>query len=233
MPGPYAELRRLAYEANLTLPASGLVKYAFGNASAMDRGRGVFAIKPSGVPYAALRPADMVVVDLDGRVVDGRFSPSSDTATHAVLYRSFPTTGGIVHTHSTYATAWAQAGRPIPLLGTTHADHLDRDVPCTRPMSPKAIRGDYERETGNAIVKAFRSNSPETVPMALVHGHGPFTWGATAEKAVYHAVILEELAKMAFLTLGINPAAPRLNRTLVDRHFNRKHGKNATYGQKP
>lgn len=233
MAGPYAELRRLAYEANLTLPASGLVKYAFGNASAMDRGRGVFAIKPSGVPYPALRPADMTIVDLDGRVVDGRLSPSSDTATHAVLYRSFPSIGGIVHTHSTYATAWAQAGRPIPLLGTTHADHLDRDVPCTRPMSPKTISGDYERETGNAIVKAFHSISPESAPMVLVHGHGPFTWGATAEKAVYHAVILEELAKMAFITLGINPAAPRLNRTLVDRHFNRKHGKNATYGQKP
>ncbi len=233
MPGSYIELRRLAYEANRALPVSGLVKYAFGNASAMDRDRGVFAIKPSGVPYAALRPADMTIVDLDGRVVDGRLSPSSDTRTHAVLYRSFSTIGGIVHTHSTYATAWAQAGRSIPVLGTTHADHLDRDVPCTRPMSSKAIRGDYERETGNVIVKTFRSISPEEVPMVLVFGHGPFTWGATAEKALYHAVILEELSKMAFLTLGINPRAPRLNRTLVDRHFNRKHGKNATYGQKP
>jgi L-ribulose-5-phosphate 4-epimerase len=233
MPGAYAELRRLAYEANRELPASGLVKYAFGNASAMDRARSLFAIKPSGVPYSALRPADMTVVDLDGRVVDGRLSPSSDTRTHAVLYRSFPSVGGIVHTHSTCATAWAQAGRSIPVLGTTHADHLDRDVPCTRPMSPKAILGDYERETGNAIVKAFRSISPEEVPMVLVSGHGPFTWGSTAQEAVYHAVILEELSKMAFLTLGINPRTPRLNRALVDRHFSRKHGKNATYGQKP
>jgi L-ribulose-5-phosphate 4-epimerase len=228
----YKELRRFAFEANLALPSSGLVKYAFGNASAMDRELGVFAIKPSGVPYASLRPSDMVVVDLAGRVVDGKLSPSSDTATHAVLYEAFTSVGGIVHTHSTYATAWAQAGRSIPILGTTHADHLPSDVPCTRSMTPKEIRGNYERETGNIIVKTFRSISPAEMPMVLVSGHGPFTWGDSAEKAVYHAVILEELAKLAFLTLGIRPGTPRLNQVLVDRHFRRKHGKDATYGQK-
>jgi L-ribulose-5-phosphate 4-epimerase len=232
MSGPYSELRRLAFEANLALPAAGLVKVSFGNASAMDRERGVFAIKPSGVPYPALRPSDMIVVDLDGRVIDGKLSPSSDTRTHAVLYGAFPTIGGIVHTHSTFATAWAQAGRCIPVLGTTHADHLAKDVPCTRPMPARQVRGDYERETGNVIVKAFRSLSADEVPMVLVAGHGPFTWGSSAEKAVTHAVILEELAKMAFLTLGINPRTPRLNKILVDRHFRRKHGKDATYGQK-
>jgi L-ribulose-5-phosphate 4-epimerase len=232
MARPYAELRRLAFEANRSLPASGLVKYSFGNASAADRERGVFAIKPSGVPYAALRPADMVIVDLEGQTVDGRLSPSSDTATHAVLYRAFHAVGGIVHTHSTYATAWAQAGRSIPVLGTTHADHLGVDVPCTRPMTRREIRGEYERETGTVIVKTFRGLSASEVPMVLVCGHGPFTWGDSAEKAVYHAVILEELAKMACLTLGIRPGTPRLNPDLVNRHFRRKHGKDATYGQK-
>jgi L-ribulose-5-phosphate 4-epimerase len=228
----FLELRREAFEANLELPRRGLVIYTFGNVSVADRGRGVFAIKPSGVEYSALKPSDIVVVDMECRAVEGKLRPSSDTKTHSVLYRSFGTIGSVVHTHSTYATAWAQAVRPIPVLGTTHADHLAVDVPCTRVMSGKAAAGDYEVETGNRIAEAFRGISPEEVEMVLVACHGPFTWGRTPEKAVYNSVILEELAKMAVLTLGINPAAPRLNKNLVDRHFLRKHGKNATYGQK-
>jgi L-ribulose-5-phosphate 4-epimerase len=227
----FLELRRMAFEANLELPRRGLVIYTFGNVSVADRGRGVFAIKPSGVGYPALKPSDIVVVDMECRVVEGKLRPSSDTKTHAVLYRSFGTIGSVAHTHSTYATAWAQAVRPIPVLGTTHADHLAADIPCTRVMSDKAAAGDYEIETGNRIVDAFRGISPDEVEMVLVACHGPFTWGRTPEKAVYNSVILEELAKMAALTLGINPAAPRLKKSLVDRHYLRKHGKDATYGQ--
>jgi len=231
MPKPFAEIRRIAFEANMELPARALVKYTFGNASALDRERGVFAIKPSGVPYESLRPSDMVVVDLDGNTVDGKLRPSTDARTHAVLFRRFGRIGGVVHTHSTYATAWAQAMRPIPILGTTHADHLNRDIPCTRPVAGRSVRSDYERDTGNRIVETFRSIPPEEVEMVLVACHGPFTWGATADKAVYNSVLLEELAKMAFLTLSINRKTPRLEKSLVDRHFLRKHGKNAYYGQ--
>jgi L-ribulose-5-phosphate 4-epimerase len=229
---PYKELKRIAFGANIELPRRGLVVYTFGNVSVADRDQGVFAIKPSGVEYDAMKPDDMVVVDWDGNVVDGRLRPSSDTKTHAVLYRHFPKIKSVVHTHSTYATAWAQAARPIPVLGTTHADHLAGDVPCTKAMSKKAILGDYEEETGNRIVDAFRNLSYEEVEMVLVACHGPFTWGGTPEKAVYNSVMLETLAKMAYLTLGINPKTPRLKKILVDRHYLRKHGKDAYYGQK-
>jgi L-ribulose-5-phosphate 4-epimerase len=229
---PFRELKRLAYEANLELPKRGLVTYTFGNASAADRERGVFAIKPSGVDYESLKPDDLVVVDFDGKVVEGRLNPSSDTQTHAVLYRYFENIGGVVHTHSMYATAWAQAMQPIPILGTTHADHLPVDVPCTAVMSEKAIRGDYEEETGLQIVKAFSKLSPDEIGMVLVACHGPFTWGATAEKAVYNSVMLETLARMACVTIGIHPDVTRLKKSLIDKHYQRKHGKDAYYGQK-
>jgi L-ribulose-5-phosphate 4-epimerase len=229
---PHRELKRIAYEANLDLPKRGLVTYTFGNASAADRARGVFAIKPSGVDYESLKSGDMVVVDFDGRVVDGRLNPSSDTKTHAVLYRHFLTIGGVVHTHSVYATAWAQAVKPIPILGTTHADHLSVDVPCTKVMTDQSIRGDYEEETGRQIVKAFEKLSPDEIGMVLVACHGPFTWGKTPEKAVYNSVMLETLAKMAYVTLGINPKTPKLKQFLIDKHYQRKHGKDAYYGQK-
>jgi L-ribulose-5-phosphate 4-epimerase len=225
------ELKEIAWECNRELFRRRLAICTFGNASAVDRGKGVFAIKPSGVPYDRLRPEEMVVVDLENRVVEGNLRFSSDTRTHAVLYRHFPEIGGVAHTHSPYAVAWAQALKPIPILGTMHADHLPTDVPCTTVMSDERIRGNYEEETGNLIVETFRNLSYQSVPMVLVAGHGPFTWGETAEAAVFHSVILEELAKIALFTLQIRPEAVRLNQALIDRHFLRKHGKEATYGQ--
>jgi L-ribulose-5-phosphate 4-epimerase len=228
---PYDELKEMAWECNRELFRRRLAIYTFGNASAIDRGKGVFAIKPSGIPYDRLRPEEMVVVDLENRVVEGNLRFSSDTRTHAVLYRHFPEIGGVAHTHSPYAVAWAQAMKPVPILGTTHADHLPAEVPCTLVMSDARIKGDYEEETGNLIVETFRDLSYRDVPMVLVAGHGPFTWGQTAEAAVFHSVILEELAKIALFTLQIKPDAVRLNQALIDRHFLRKHGKEATYGQ--
>ncbi len=228
---PFRDLKRLAYEANLGLARHGLVVFTFGNVSAFDPHRGVLAIKPSGVPYARLRPDGMVVVDLDNRVVEGGLRPSSDTRTHTVLYRSFPDIRGIAHTHSPYAVSWAQARKAIPVFGTTHADHLSTDIPCTNIMDDRSVRGDYETETGKQIVKTFRRFDYRVTEMVLVGGHGPFTWGASPEKAVYNSVILEELAKMALWTLWINPKAPRLKKSLVDKHFARKHGQNAYYGQ--
>jgi L-ribulose-5-phosphate 4-epimerase len=215
----------------LEIPRRGLAIYTFGNVSALDAQRGVFAIKPSGVSYDELKADDMVVVDLDGKTVEGKLRPSSDTKTHLALYRAFRGIGGIVHTHSTYATAWAQAGLAIPIYGTTHADHLAEDVPCTAVMSAEAVEGDYEAETGTQIIDCFRGRDPEQTPMVLVAGHAPFTWGKTAEKAVYHAVVLEELAKMAHVTRTLNPEANRLPDYLVRKHFERKHGKRAYYGQ--
>lgn len=229
--GRYRDLKEQAWRANMEIPRRGLAIYTFGNVSAFDASRAVFAIKPSGVAYESLAAADMVVVDLEGQIVEGALRPSSDTKTHAVLYRAFPGVGGIVHTHSPYATGWAQAGAPIPLYGTTHADHLAEDVPCTEVMTPDAVGGDYEAETGNQITACFRGRDPHQTPMVLVAGHGPFTWGKTAEKAVYHAAVLEELAKMAFVTRTVNPAARRLPEHLVRKHFERKHGKSAYYGQ--
>ena len=231
MTSTYGDLKEQALQANLEIPRRGLAIYTFGNVSAFDAERGVFAIKPSGVPYEGLQAADMVVLDLDSKVVEGTLRPSSDTKTHAALYRAFQGIGGIVHTHSTYASAWAQASMPIPLYGTTHADHLAEDVPCTALMTAEAVRGDYEAETGKQIVECFRSRDPNQTPVVLVAGHGPFAWGKTADKAVYHAVVLEELAKMASITRSLNPNAGRLPEYLVRKHFERKHGKSAYYGQ--
>lgn len=227
----YGELKEEAWRANMEIPRRGLAIYTFGNVSALDAARAVFAIKPSGVAYESLTAADMVVVDLEGKVVEGTLRPSSDTRTHAALYRAFQGIGGIVHTHSTYATAWAQACMPIPLYGTTHADHLAEDVPCTALMTPEAVERDYEAETGTQIIECFRGRDPGQTPMVLVAGHGPFTWGKTAEKAVYHAVVLEELAKIASITRGLDAHARRLPEHLVRKHFERKHGKRAYYGQ--
>ena len=229
----YESLREECFEANMELPRLGLVLYNFGNVSCIDRQTGVFAIKPSGVLYDALAPKDIVIVDLDGKVVDGALRPSSDTNTHLELYKAFPAIGGVVHTHSTYAVAWAQAARAVPLYGTTHADHLATDIPCTDFMPDECIQNDYETETGLQIIDFFRQHGldPSEIPMALVAGHGPFTWGATVATAVYHARILEELCEMAFLTEAINPDAHRLKDTLIQKHYNRKHGKDAYYGQ--
>lgn len=229
----YKTLREAAYEANMEIQHQRLAIYTFGNVSAIDRAAGVVAIKPSGVPYSALKPADMVLVDLDNQVLEGNLRPSSDTKTHTLLYRHFDTIGGICHTHSTYAVAWAQAVREIPNLGTTHADHLTKAVPVTEVMSDEMILGNYEHETGNQIIDTFtRQNlSPSEVEMVLVACHGPFTWGKDAAKAVYNAAVLEELAKMAYLTMQINPAIAPIKQTLVDKHYFRKHGKQAYYGQ--
>ena len=226
-----AGLKQRVWTCNRELPELGLVLQAFGNVSGIDRERGLVAIKPSGIPYHELKVQDIVVVDLNNNVVEGRLRPSSDTRTHTYLYRSFPEIGGIVHTHSTYAVAWAQALKPIPLLGTTHADLLPADVPCTDIMSDEMIEGDYEEETGKQIVDVFTNRSYKDVPMVLVGGHGPFTWGETPEKALHHSQMLEELARMAALTLQINPASPRLKQSLIDKHFSRKHGPDAYYGQ--
>lgn len=228
----YRELRERAFAANQEIPRRGLAIFSFGNVSAFDPANAVLAIKPSGVPYAKLVADDMVVVDLESKIVEGRLRPSSDTPTHVVLYLNFPGVGGVSHTHSTYATAWAQARAPIPIYGTTHADHLAEDVPCTEVMSEAAVTGDYETETGNQILECFRDRSPLLTPMVLVAGHGPFTWGEDADKAVYHAAVLEEIAKMAYLTRAIDPATPRLPDALIRKHFERKHGRNAYYGQK-
>ena len=232
MVSPYRELKERAWAANQEIPKRGLAIYTFGNVSAVDRARGVMAIKPSGVEYAKLGADDLVVVDLSGAIVEGKLRPSSDTATHLVLYREWPGIGGVVHTHSTYATGWAQARLPIPIFGTTHADHLAEDVPCTAIMSDAAVERDYEVETGRQILECFASRDPLHTPMVLVAGHGPFAWGETPEKAVYNAAVLEELARMAFVTRTLAPDAPRLPGALVRKHFERKHGKNAYYGQK-
>ena len=227
----FKELKERVYEANMELPRRGLVMYTFGNASGIDRDRGVFAIKPSGVPYNELTPGHMVIVDLDNRFVDGSYNPSSDTRTHSVLYRHFPDIGGVVHTHSTYATSWAQARQPIPCYGTTHADHTPNAIPVTVPLSREQIEGDYESETGLGIVDLFAAAPYNETPMALVAGHGPFTWGESPEKAVYNSVVLEELAKMALFTRMIDSTASSLDKNLIHRHYDRKHGAKATYGQ--
>jgi L-ribulose-5-phosphate 4-epimerase len=232
MSSSYRELKERAWAANLEIPKRGLAIYTFGNVSALDADRGVMAIKPSGVEYDTLTADDLVVVDLEGTIVEGTLRPSSDTPTHLVLYRAFEGIGGVVHTHSTYATGWAQARLPIPIYGTTHADHLAEDVPCTAMMSDEAVERDYEIETGNQIVECFRNRDPHHTAMVLVAGHGPFTWGETPEKAVYNAAVLEELALMAFVTQTVNPTARRLPDRLIRKHFERKHGKNAYYGQK-
>lgn len=229
----YTYLKELVYEANMEIPREELAIVTFGNVSGIDRQAGVVAIKPSGVPYRRLKVEDIVIVDLDNVLVEGSMRPSSDTKTHTLLYKNFPSIGGVCHTHSTYAVAWAQARQAIPNLGTTHADHLVAPVPVTEVMSDEMIRNDYEHETGNQILDLFNREglSPEEVEMVLVACHGPFTWGKDPAKAVYNAVVLEEIAKMAYLTLQINPGCPTIKQSLIDKHFFRKHGKNAYYGQ--
>ena len=229
----YTDIQESAYEANRQLPKLGLVLFTFGNVSAADRDAGVFAIKPSGVPYSELSPEKMVIVDFDGKIAKGKLRPSSDTLTHAVLYKHWEKIGGIVHTHSTYATAWAQAGRDIPIYGTTHADHNTVDIPCAPPMNDEMILGDYEFQTGFQIMNAFRDRglSYEEVEMVLVGNHAPFTWGKTPEKAVYNSAVLESVAQMAYLTEQIKTDALRLKDSLIKKHYERKHGPNSYYGQ--
>jgi len=225
------ELRKEVLEANLELDRRGLVLYTFGNVSGIDRGLGLVAIKPSGVAYRELTAETMVVTDLEGKIVDGTLRPSSDLATHLELYKHFATIGGVVHTHSEYATAWAQAEMDISCLGTTHADYFHGPVPVTRRLSEAAIAGEYERETGAAIWRRFTELDPNSIPAALVAGHGPFCWGASATEAAHNAVLLEYVARMASHTLSINGEARTLPQLLLDRHFLRKHGSQATYGQ--
>ena len=226
-----SSLKQQVYEANMALVRHGLVILTWGNVSGIDREQGLFVIKPSGVDYDALAPEDMVVMDLEGNQIEGRLRPSSDTPTHCALYRHFPAIGGVAHTHSRKAAAWAQAGRGIPALGTTHADTFHGEVPCTRAMSPGEIAGDYERGTGDVIAETFADLDPMHIPAALVRSHGPFTWGKDAAQAVHHAVILEEIAAMALDTCLLGHQIP-MPRELLDRHFLRKHGENAYYGQK-
>ena len=225
------ELKRQVCEANLLLPKYDLVTFTWGNVSAIDRSSGLVVIKPSGVPYDGMSAEDMVVVDLDGKVVEGKWKPSSDTATHLVLYRAFPRCGGIVHTHSRWATSFAQAGVGIAPLGTTQGDYFYGEIPCTRLMTPEEIAGEYEKETGNVIVETFQKMDPAAIPAVLVHSHGPFTWGKDAAEAVHNAVVLEEIAFMNFHALQLNPAQTRMQQELLDKHYLRKHGANAYYGQ--
>lgn len=229
----YKSLKEECYEANMELPKLDLVVYTFGNVSAVDRVNGVFAIKPSGVPYETLKTEDIVIVDFDNNIVEGTMRPSSDTKTHAFLYKNWELIGGISHTHATYSVAWAQAQMDIPIFGTTHADHLTENIPCAPPMNDGFIEGDYEHMTGYQILDCFKEKglSYQEVEMVLIGNHGPFSWGKTAAKAVYNSRVLEELAKMAYLTLQINPNAPRLKDALIKKHYERKHGKNAYYGQ--
>ena len=227
----YDALKQEAYEANMELHRQQLAIYTFGNASAFDPARGVFAIKPSGVAYEALRPDDMVVVDLANRVVEGQLRPSSDTPTHAVLYAALSGIGGICHSHSPHAVAWAQACREIPIMGTTHADHLTAAVPVTEVMSDEAIEGNYEEQTGQQIVRRLSGLDHRDIEMILVACHGPFTWGKNAAKAVFNSKVLDEIARIAWITLSINPAAPPMKKSLIDKHFQRKHGAAAYYGQ--
>jgi L-ribulose-5-phosphate 4-epimerase len=224
-------LREEVLDANLELVRRGLVLYTFGNASGIDRSQGVVAIKPSGVPYDELKPEHMVITDLAGKVVEGTLRPSSDLATHLELYKHFPAIGGVAHTHSEYATAWAQAEKPIPCFGTTHADSFHGPIPVTARLSASEIDGDYELETGTAICRVFSELDPLAIPAVLVAGHAPFCWGTTAAEAAHHAVILEYVARMATLTLSINAESRPLARELHDKHFLRKHGRNAYYGQ--
>jgi L-ribulose-5-phosphate 4-epimerase len=227
----FTELKREAYEANVALPRHGLINLTFGNASAIDRAKAVFAIKPSGVDYAVLRAEDMVVVDLDGRRVEGKLNPSSDTPTHRRLFLEFSDIGGVVHTHSSHATAFAQAGRPIPIFGTTHADYFNGEVPVTRKMTPEEIASAYEWETGSVIIERFRNLDPADFPGVLVNRHAPFAWGPSVSKAVETAVAMECIADMALMSLQLEPRLQPIERELLAKHFKRKHGAGAYYGQ--
>lgn len=225
------KLKQEVLEANLLLPEYGLVTFTWGNVSGIDRERGLVVIKPSGVPYKGMSVEDMVVVDLDGNRVEGKWKPSSDTPTHVELYKAFPECGGIVHTHSRWATTFAQAGLDIPAMGTTQADYFYGDIPCTRMLTPEEIAGEYEKETGAVIIETFRDRSPADIPGVVVHSHGPFAWGASAHEAVHNAVVMEEVAFMDWHAMMIAPGAGRMQSELLDRHYLRKHGKNAYYGQ--
>jgi len=233
MSSMYKDLKQECYEANMQLNALDLVVYTFGNVSAVDREKGVFAIKPSGVPYEDLKPEDIVILDFDNNIIEGTMRPSSDTKTHAFLYKNWPNVGGIAHTHATYSVAWAQSQLDIPIFGTTHADHLTSDIPCATPMSDSLIEGNYEHNTGIQILDCFKEKnlSYVEVEMILIGNHGPFAWGKNAAKAVYNSKVLEVVAKMAYLTLQINPSAPRLKDSLIKKHYERKHGKDSYYGQ--
>lgn len=227
------QLKEQVYKANMALPEHGLITFTWGNVSAIDESRTYMVIKPSGVDYDQMKAADMVVTDMDGNVVEGDYRPSSDTATHLVLYRQFSDIWGIVHTHSPAATSWAQAGKGILPMGTTHADYFYGEIPCTRPMTSDEINGEYEKETGNVIVETFckQDIEPKDVPAVLVHSHGPFTWGKDADNAVHNAVVLEQIAHMNMQAFIINPDKPVMQQVLLDKHYLRKHGKNAYYGQ--
>lgn len=226
------ELKEKVLKANLALVKHGLVTFTWGNVSGIDRKNGLVVIKPSGIEYENMTVDDMVVIDMDGNIIEGKWKPSSDTPTHLVLYKEFLNVGGIVHTHSRWATSWAQAGKGIPAYGTTHGDYFYGEIPCTRKMKASEITGEYEKETGNVIVEIFKGKSPDNIPAVLVNSHGPFAWGNDPNNAVHNAVVLEELAFMAYHTEAINPSVNVMQRELLDKHFLRKHGKNAYYGQK-
>ncbi len=225
------ELKKEVCAANLLLPKHGLVTFTWGNVSGIDRERGLVVIKPSGLPYEGMTPEDMVVVNLDGKIAEGKWKPSSDTATHLELYKAFPDCGGIVHTHSRWATTFAQAGREIPAMGTTHADYFYGPIPCTRPMTDEEIRGEYEKETGRVIIETFSGRDPSAVPGVLVFSHGPFAWGTDPMNAVHNAVVMEEVAFMDWHAMVLNGALGPMQQALLDRHYLRKHGRNAYYGQ--
>lgn len=225
------ELKQQVFQANLDLVKHGLVIFTWGNVSGIDREKGWVVIKPSGVSYDDMKAEDMVVVDLEGNIVEGKLKPSSDTPTHVELYKAFPSIGGIVHTHSTYATAWAQAGCDIPNIGTTHADYFSGDIPCTRDMTEPEVKGEYEKETGAVIIERFSELNPAHIPGVLVKNHGPFSWGKDPHEAVHNAVVMEQVAKMAFIAYNINPNLT-MNDLLIQKHFFRKHGPGAYYGQK-
>lgn len=225
-------LKQRVYEANLLLPKHNLAIFTWGNASEIDRESGIFAIKPSGVDYDKMTPDDMVLMNLKGEIVEGKYKPSSDTPTHLELYKAFQNIGGVVHTHSRWATSFAQAGMGIPPLGTTHADYFYGEIPCTRAMNGAEINGEYEKETGTVIIEVFKNIDPMSIPAVLVKSHGPFTWGTSADDAVHNAVVLEEAAFMAYHALTLNKGLPSMDETLLDKHYLRKHGANAYYGQK-
>ncbi len=224
-------LKKQVLEANLLLPKYGLVTFTWGNVSGIDREQGLVVIKPSGVSYEGMSVEDMVVLDLEGKVVEGKWKPSSDTATHLELYKAFPDCGGIVHTHSRWATSFAQAGRGIPAMGTTHGDYFYGEIPCTRPMTDEEIKGEYEKETGKVIIEAFEGKDAAAVPGVVVYSHGPFAWGKDAMDAVHNAVVMEEVAFMDLHAMMLNPEITPMQQTLLDKHYLRKHGKNAYYGQ--
>jgi L-ribulose-5-phosphate 4-epimerase len=226
------ELKEAVLEANLELPKRSLVTYTWGNVSGIDRESNLVVIKPSGVPYEELKLEHLVVLDLDGNIVEGKLNPSSDTPTHLVIYKNFRNIGGVVHTHSRWATIWSQAGKCLPALGTTHADYFYGEIPCTRKMTAEEINGEYEKQTGNVIVETFKEKNPNYVPGILVNNHGPFAWGKNAHEAVHNAVVLEEVAMMAYYTCSLTPSIESIDQTILDKHFLRKHGATAYYGQK-